>query len=49
MEGAIFQPRKASELSSFVYVALHLEARIEGSSETITAGWLIVQELEVMK
>ena len=37
MKGAIFQPHQATELSSFVYVALHLEARIAGTSETINA------------
>ena len=38
MEVAMFQPHQAAELSSFVYVALDLEARIEGTTETINAG-----------
>ena len=38
MEGAMFWSHQAPELSSFVYVALNLEARIEGTSETINAG-----------
>ena len=35
MEGAMFQPHQVAELSSFVYVALNLEERIEGTSETM--------------
>ena len=32
---AMFQPHQAAELTSFVYVALNLEARIEGTSMLI--------------
>ena len=38
MEVALFQPHQVAELRSFVYVVLDLEARIEGTSETINAG-----------
>ena len=40
VERAMFQPHQATELSSFVYVAIDLEARISGTSETINAGEL---------
>ena len=32
MKGAIFQPHQAAELTIFVYLALDLEAEIEGTS-----------------
>ena len=35
MEGTMFQPHQVTELNSFVNVALHLEARIEGTSVII--------------
>ena len=38
MEVAMFQPHQAADLSGFVYVPLDLEARIEGTSETINSG-----------
>ena len=38
MEGAMFQVHQVAELSSFVYVALDLEAIIEGTTETLNAG-----------
>ena len=35
MEGTMFQPHQVTELNSFVNVALHLEAIIAGTSETM--------------
>ena len=35
MEGAKFQTHQVTELSSFVYEALDMKARIEGTSETM--------------
>lgn len=34
----MFHPHQVTELSSFVYVALDLEARIEGTSEAMLDG-----------
>ena len=38
MEVSMFQPHQVAEVSSFVYVALDIEAIIEGTNETINAG-----------
>ena len=35
MEGTMFQPHQATELSRFVYVALHLDARKARTRETM--------------
>ena len=35
----MFQTHQATELSSFVYVALDLEERIEGTIETMVASY----------
>ena len=39
MEAAIFQTYHATELSSFVYVALDLEVRIEVTNETMVDSY----------
>ena len=36
----MFQPHQAAELGSFGHLAMALESRIEGTTETIDADWL---------
>ena len=39
MEGAMFQTHQPTELSSFIHVALELEARIKVTSETMVDSY----------
>ena len=45
----MFQPQQAAELSSFSHVALALESRIEGTTDTIDGRLAGAKKLAVTK